>query len=202
MKTLILSLVLIFGLAGPNHGKPINDIYSIKEPILTEEAYINDIPFDTWEIAVEAILEGDEVKLAEEPYVNDIPFDTRAVACKYLLRRMIETSGEANVNDIPFSTEKILCEQLAARLTEQYRDEKNVNDLPEAPNYIICTYKKGVPTCFTVKVKTPKNPNFRQRNIEDSDYTIIYPVKLEIPKIEVSDDAVNHELQIVTGFSL
>jgi len=153
MKTLILSLVLIFGLAGPNHGKPVNDIYSIKDPIFSEEAYINDIPFDTWEIAVEAILEGDEVKLAEEPYVNDIPFDTRAIACKYLLRKMIETSGEANVNDIPFSTEKILCEELAARLTEQYRDEKNINDLPYRPELIIYSYENGIVSYFTVKKK-------------------------------------------------
>jgi len=145
MKSLILSFLLIFGLASPNIGKPINDIYSIKEPDFAEEAYVNDIPFDTWEVAVDAILEGDEVKLEEEAYVNDIPFDTRAIAGKYLLRRMMETSDEANVNDIPFNTEKILYEELAARLTDQYRNEKSVFDIPGAPDYIICLYQKGVP---------------------------------------------------------
>ncbi|MCK9401068.1 MAG: hypothetical protein M0Q51_13890 [Bacteroidales bacterium] len=116
MKSLILSFLLIFGLASPNIGKPINDIYSIKEP-----------------------------DFAEEAYVNDIPFDTRAIAGKYLLRRMMETSDEANVNDIPFNTEKILYEELAARLTDQYRNEKSVFDIPGAPDYIICLYQKGVP---------------------------------------------------------
>jgi len=116
MKSLILSFLLIFGLAAPNISKPINEIYSIKEPIFAEEAYINDIPFDTW-----------------------------AIANKYLLQRMIETSKEVNVNDIPFSTEKILYEELAARLTEQYRNEKSIFDLPGAPDYIICWYEKGVP---------------------------------------------------------
>lgn len=143
MKTLILSLILIFGLSAPNHGKPINDIFSVNEPIFTEETYINDIPFDTWEIAVDAILDGDEANLTEESYVNDIPFDTRSIACKYLLLQMLETSGEVNVNDIPFSTEKILCEHLAAILTEKYRNEQSISDLQPGLNKVIFKYDNG-----------------------------------------------------------
>jgi len=201
MKSLILSFILICGLITPSIGKPINDIFSIKEPGFEEEAYINDIPFDTWDVAVNAILDGQEARLEDEPYVNDIPFDTRAIACKYLLKKMVETSGEVNVNDIPFSTEKILSEYLAARLTEQYRDEKNIYDLPEGPNFIICSYENGVPSCVAVKVKIPKKATARQRKIESSDYTIIYPVRLEIPRIEARDQ-VNHDVLIVPGFSL
>jgi len=194
--------MLIFGLTAPNHGKPINDIYSIKEPSFSEEAYVNDIPFNTWEVAVDAILSGDEVKLEEEGYVNDIPFDTKAIACKYLLQNMIKTTGEVNINDIPFNTEKIYCEYLASIMTEQYRNEKNVNDLPDGPNYIICTYKDGVSSCVAVKIKMPKKATLRQKKIENGDYTIIYPVKLNIPKVEVNNDAVHNELLVGSGFSL
>jgi hypothetical protein len=202
MKTLILSLLFVFGLAAPNYSKPINDIYSIKEPVFTDEAYVNDIPFNTYEIAVEAIFEGDEIQLAEEPYVNDIPFDTKAIACKYLLRKMIETSGEINVNDIPFSTEKVLYEYLGDQLTSQYRDERNTNDLPDGPDFIICSYENGVPSCVAVKIKMPNKASARQRRIENSDYTIIYPLKLEIPNIEVSKGVGNQEVKVVPGFSL
>ena len=151
MKTLILSFILILGLAAPNYSKPINDIFSIKEPVFTEEAYVNDIPFDTWEIAVRAFLEGDEFKLEDEPYVDDIPFNTRTIFNKYLLRKMLETSDEANVNDIPFNTEKLLNEHLLAHLTEQYRNEQTIQDLPALPKNIICSYEKGVVSCVVVK---------------------------------------------------
>jgi hypothetical protein len=180
MKTLILSLILVIGFSASNHGKPINDIYSVKEPIFTEEAYVNDIPFNTWEIAVEAIFEGDEAKLPEESYVNDIPFDTRTIACKYLLLKMLETRGEANVNDIPFSTEKVLCERLADLLTEQYRNEKNVNDPLPKIDRVIFTYDNGV----------------------KSNYTIIYTVNHEIPEVKLNHEAVNPGETIVPKASL
>lgn len=202
MKTLILSLVLIIGVSATNHGKPINDIYSIKEPAFEEEDYINDIPFNTWEIAVEAILDGDEVRMDEEPYVDDIPFNTREVACKHLLKKMLETSGEANVNDIPFSTEKVLCEMMAARLIELYRNEKNINDLPSfETNYIICSNDHGKPSYVTVKVRMPKKDAYRQKRIESSEYTIIFPVKLEVPRVEEGNQ-LNHEVLVFPGFSL
>jgi hypothetical protein len=151
MKTLILSALLIFGLSGTNHSKPIVDIYSIEDPTLIEEAYVDDIPFNTWEIAVEAIIGGDEVKLSEEPYVDDIPFDTREIANKCLLRKIEGKCGEANVNDIPFDTEKIMVERLTAELTEQYRNEKNTCDLPGEQNYIICNINDGQISFITVK---------------------------------------------------
>jgi hypothetical protein len=137
MKALILTSVLVTGLVLFSSAKPITDIYSIKEPILTEETYINDIPFDTWEIAVDAILEGDESNFTEESYVDDIPFNTHEIACKYLLKKMIETSGEININDIPFNTERIYCEYLASLIIEQYRNEQSINDLPAEADFTI-----------------------------------------------------------------
>jgi len=137
MKALILTTVLILGLAATNHGKPINNIYSMKDPIVTlDEPYVDDIPFNTWEIAVGAIMDGNEVKMGEEGYVDDIPFDTRKIANQVLLKKIEENDGEANVNDIPFSTEKIMYTELATRLTENYRNEANTCDLPEKEIYI------------------------------------------------------------------
>jgi len=66
-------------------------------------------------------------------------------------------SGETNVDDIPFNTEKIWNEYLSAKLTDKYRNEKNINDLPDGPNFIICSYEDGIPSCVAVKVKVPKN---------------------------------------------
>jgi hypothetical protein len=180
MKTLILSFILIFGLAASNHGKPINDIYSVKEPIFTEEAYISDIPFNTWEVAVNAILEGDEAKLAEEPNVNDIPFDTRSIACKYLLKKFYESSVEANVNDIPFNTQKVLCEHLAALLVEKYRNEQSISDLPSGINKVILHYGNG----------------------SQSNYTIIYPAKPVIHEVKSFNNSLNNELRIIPKASL
>jgi hypothetical protein len=101
MKSFILTSILITGLTVISFGKPIKDIYSIEEPILTEESY-----------------------------VNDIPFDTREIACKALLRKMMETSGEIYIDDIPFSTERVYCEHLAAQIIAEYKNEQNSLDLP------------------------------------------------------------------------
>lgn len=122
MKTYFIISVLIFGLSATNHGKPINDIYSIKEPTIEEEAYVDDIPFNTWDIASDIINEGDEVKMEEEDYVNDIPF----------------------------STEEFLCEYLAAKMREQYRNEANINDMPEELNHVIKLLQNGNKTSYTI----------------------------------------------------
>jgi hypothetical protein len=157
MKTLILSILLVFAFGTQNFGRPINDIFSIKDPILGEEVYINDIPFNTNDIAIEAILDGDELKMKDEAYVDDIPFDTKAIAGKYLLNRNMKSGDEANINDLPFSTEKIFYEKLAERLTEQYRNESGTNDLPEIPDNSFCCYKINVPRkAFVLMMITAK----------------------------------------------
>jgi hypothetical protein len=131
MKKLVISTLLIFGLVASNHGKPIVDIYSYQDPLAIEdEAYIDDIPFSTWEIAVGSLTDGDEYKMAEEAYIDDIPFDTKAIVNHYILLKLEDNSGESSINDIPFNTEKIMYEELAARLTERYREEQNICDFP------------------------------------------------------------------------
>jgi len=101
MKTFILSTLLILAFAATNHGKPINDIYSIKDPGISEESYVDDIPFNTQEIASNSIIN----KIKSQP-------------------------DEATVNDIPFSTEKIMFECLISRMVKVYRLEENIRDIP------------------------------------------------------------------------
>lgn len=133
MKSLILSFLLIFGLAAPNISKPINDIYSIKEPSVTEEAY-----------------------------VNDNPCDTRAIAVKYMLNMKMKTSDEANINDLLFDTEKIFYEKLAAQLTEQYRNETDPNALPEALENDFCCFEIRVPRSVSALINTTVKESVRQ----------------------------------------
>ncbi len=82
---------------------------------LHEEAYINDIPFDTGMVVAEArvqdALQG-TFHLEDEKYIDDIPFDTRAIAGK----ACTEAAGEIHfpleeepyINDIPFDTSLIV----------------------------------------------------------------------------------------------
>lgn len=162
MKSIILSFLLIAGLASQNYSKPINDIYSIKDPVITEEAYINDIPFDTYKVAVESILEGDELQLEEEAYINDIPFDTKTIAEKYLHKMKAKILDEANIDDLPFNTEKIFYEKLAARLTEQYRDETGTNDIPGSFYNNFCCYEISIPRSVSVIINATVKESLRQ----------------------------------------
>lgn len=202
MKTSVLSFVLILILAFSSHGKPINDIYSVNDPVITEESYIDDIPFNTWEIAVQTITDGDEVKLEEEPYIDDIPFDTRAIADKYLLNQIMKTSSEKNVNDIPFNTEKIMNDYLTGEMTENYKDEENVADLPQKKGEATCLNEKTTVTVVTFKVKTPRKVTLRNNKGFKTEYTIRYPELMEVPRIEWKCDPATHELRITPSSSL
>lgn len=119
MKTFILSFILIFGLAATNHGKPIIDIYSIQDPLLEEEAYVDDIPFDTRKIVEACRLEQMLRHYREECSVQDIPFNTREIASNCLLEKMmVKYRNEIEVGDIPS-----LCPFLWIYLSERERAE-------------------------------------------------------------------------------
>jgi hypothetical protein len=66
MKTLILTSILLTGLTVFSYAKPLKEIYSIQEPILTEESYIDDIPFNTEKIYCEYL-----AALITEQYRNE-----------------------------------------------------------------------------------------------------------------------------------
>lgn len=75
---------------------------------LEEEAYINDIPFSTEDIALECKYQHAitvEYNFSEEAYIEDIPFDTECVTaeCKYrkAIKVIFSFDDEAYIDDIP-----------------------------------------------------------------------------------------------------
>lgn len=64
-----------------------------------EEAFINDIPFNT------ALLVNFEM---EENYIDDIPFSTNEIVIATTLKEDFPMDEEDYINDIPFNTESIV----------------------------------------------------------------------------------------------
>lgn len=81
---------------------------------LPEEQYVNDIPFNTAKLAVEAQYQKAiqvQFTVPEEKDVNDIPFNVRKIVMQYQYEKAVSqvfnVPAEKDVNDIPFSTEKV-----------------------------------------------------------------------------------------------
>ena len=79
-----------------------------------EEAYINDIPFNTEEVVANYLYEkalSDTFEFEEEVYIDDIPFDTYEVAKNYRYEKYLKNAfvfeDEEYIDDIPFDTEEI-----------------------------------------------------------------------------------------------
>ena len=97
-----------------------------------EEAYIDDIPFNTETIYSKVVIERNllDFEQNEEVYINDIPFSTEAIAEIKLYDLTVTEEftfdEEAYVDDIPFSTEEV-CE--------------NMDPTPESSN-LTCDYSE------------------------------------------------------------
>lgn len=115
MKTIrILALSLV--LASVSMSATFAEGFELKE-----EAYINDIPFDTHRIAAEYTHQKAISVLfepAEENPVADIPFDTEAVAeserSNRAMQYVFRPAPEAFIHDIPFSTTAVACSVLCS----------------------------------------------------------------------------------------
>ena len=96
---------------------------------LAEEPYIDDIPFNTEEIAGSVTGTSDlmEFSLEEEQYIDDIPFNTEAIAQKVkqnadseaAMAEVFTLKEEKYINDIPFSTDQVA---LSAMQINEQRD--------------------------------------------------------------------------------
>jgi len=79
----------------------------------SEEGYIDDIPFNTHDIAMEASFERSLANFTfeEEAYIDDIPFNTEVIAsdicCDRELRKTYVLEDESYIDDIPFDTAEI-----------------------------------------------------------------------------------------------
>lgn len=104
-----------------------------------DEAYIDDIPFDTEVIFNEVVLERNlvEFDFDVEEYIDDIPFDTEVIADEKLyelaFNKEFAIEEEAYIDDIPFNTEEV-CERLnedneSETITCNYNKENN-NGIP------------------------------------------------------------------------
>lgn len=101
----------------PNTGNlPIADSDSVvtaNKPLshlqLTEEAYIDDIPFDTRKILC-SYLNTVVIAQEPEPYSDDIPFETASIASRFIpaAEAGIIAEPEAYIDDIPFDTARIV----------------------------------------------------------------------------------------------
>jgi hypothetical protein len=128
---LILTIIALFSgirsAAGATYQLPAPD----------EETYINDIPFDTHDIAVGYFLDKAlaEIKLCEEAEIMDIPFNTAIIAGlhKEHVQNAIRVVLKENVvDDIPFDTHEIVQHYRFSQIGEGLllKPESSVNDIP------------------------------------------------------------------------
>lgn len=92
----------------------------------SEEAYINDIPFDTECVTAEYCYEkavAEDYDFEEEAYIEDIPFNTECVSVKGRYQKAIdvifEFEDESYVDDIPFSTHALVSHQKCTSLASK-----------------------------------------------------------------------------------
>jgi hypothetical protein len=88
-----------------------------------EEAYINDIPFNTKCVSAMCKYKkatAIEYEMEEESYVNDIPFDTEKISAESNSQKALQTDfeleEEAYIDDIPFETSEVTQVYLQSRL--------------------------------------------------------------------------------------
>ena len=112
-----------------------------------EEAYINDIPFNTEEIVNMVSLESPTYDFEEETYINDIPFNTACITadCKYevAIAENYQFEEESIVEDIPFDTRTVLTEKnynQATNVTYNFEEEVYVDDIPFDTYAVVTTH--------------------------------------------------------------
>jgi hypothetical protein len=170
---------------------------------LSDEDYIDDIPFDTRSVALRSGVPP--FTLEEEGYIDDIPFDTKRIACQALFGQMMDCREEAYVDDIPFSTEEIYREYLVARLTGSFRMEENGSSESERSyfsSYILPIYRDehsvediGFDTrvkaleamfesCLANYLEEPETPDLFAGRV----YTICLMHNKENPELIISDN--------------
>lgn len=121
---------------------------------LEEEAYIDDIPFNTKKIYERACCYYKnygrylaDYTLHEEEYIDDIPFSTKDIASTTLYgeflkkptRNVFRLTEEPYIDDIPFDTKRIFADSIENRKQEEneytitsfnLKDEEYIDDIP------------------------------------------------------------------------
>ncbi len=110
----ILSIFLLGNTAFANDNTKINVLQN-ENIALTEETYVDDIPFDTGAVVAEANYQHaiqESFTMEDEKYIDDIPFDTRAIVCSAACEKAMSVhfplEEESFIHDIPFNTALIV----------------------------------------------------------------------------------------------
>lgn len=117
MKTTILIILSLITLITTSTIANISD----EEFYLEEESYIDDIPFDTWNVAMnnDSYWTNPGFLLEEEEYVSDIPFSTYDIATDFIMNQAMaiefNMEEEPFIDDISFDTKLITqnCENIS-----------------------------------------------------------------------------------------
>jgi len=130
MKTTITTLALLTILLVSNSMNLNATNFSFNE-----EAYINDIPFNTKEIVAEKALAV--FQLEDEAYINDIPFETDVVVANSTAKETpapaVDFAAENYIDDIPFDTESIVETinfKKAVSVEFEMEEETYIDDIP------------------------------------------------------------------------
>ena len=120
--------ILVFAFLLANKASA-NEIY------FEDEAYINDIPFDT-KMVVEN-LNNSVFQFEDEAYIDDIPFNTASINAQYLYEEAIAEDynfeEESDIIDMPFETEVIAATyayNLVLNENFEMSEENYVDDIP------------------------------------------------------------------------
>jgi hypothetical protein len=133
----LLILVLLSNARGE-----IIQIHDIPAP--ATEASVNDIPFDTHELAIDYMLDRalNNIEMSPEAYINDIPFNitlTREQNYDFSLNPIMFTLSEKYINDIPFDTHEVVQDYRLAKIGSSMalETEESVNDIPFEPSVVL-----------------------------------------------------------------
>lgn len=105
----------------------------------TDEAYINDIPFDTKEVYDEIMNERNlaQFDFEDEAYIDDIPFDTKCVTIHCFYQRALKVDfsfdEETYIDDIPFDTYQTVVQTTYNSAIEEvynFSEEAYIDDIP------------------------------------------------------------------------
>jgi len=105
----------------------------------SEEAYIDDIPFDTEAIYSSVVTERHiiDFNFEEDAFINDIPFATNEIAEEKLFELALAEefvfSEEAYINDIPFDTKAVCYELYFNNISDSltWNDDVDMRNTPQ-----------------------------------------------------------------------
>jgi hypothetical protein len=137
MKTTILIILSLITVNLSAYSNVLEE-----EFFLEDEYSVNDIPFNTLNIAMEnaSFFQNPGFFLEEEEYINDIPFNTEQIAANVKMENAMavefEMEEEETVNDIPFDTEVIAqniksSDNTKINVTEESSNQTNDNSFDQ-----------------------------------------------------------------------